>query len=301
MEKSKRILIVLIILLIVMAVMVAILINTNKKQEVSHGNNTYTSIVNEQDEAFEKVNDYKTYFTVKEIVENYITYMKQINGDEYVDASSLQTTTTQIATVMQEDGIEALKGILDEGYLKDETDNSLIKMQDDYKCENRGIEIIKVEDGYQLATKKEMYEYLYPIFDKRSKPNLSNASMETLAIIAYNPKITRAEIEAIRGVNSDGTIYKLLEYNLIENVGKADLPGRPTMYSTTENFLKMFGISSLEELPDLPRYKLDENEQIVIEDVMNEQEKSKVNSTDSNTQENTDEIQMEAPMPEREN
>ena len=78
MEKSKRILIVLIILLIVMAVMVAILINTNKKQEVSHGNNTYTSIVNEQDEAFEKVNDYKTYFTVKEIVENYITYMKQI-------------------------------------------------------------------------------------------------------------------------------------------------------------------------------------------------------------------------------
>lgn len=210
----------------------------------------------------------------------------------------------------------------------DEVISIINKMQDDYKCENRGIEIIKVEDGYQLATKKEMYEYLYPIFDKRSKPNLSNASMETLAIIAYNPKITRAEIEAIRGVNSDGTIYKLLEYNLIENVGKADLPGRPTMYSTTENFLKMFGISSLEELPDLPRYKLDENEQIVIEDVMNEQEKSKVNSTDSNTQENPevnaiddeqkieneaendnfegmtenpDEIQMEAPMPEREN
>ena len=206
----------------------------------------------------------------------------------------------------------------------DEVISIINKMQDDY----RGIEIIKVEDGYQLATKKEMYEYLYPIFDKRSKPNLSNASMETLAIIAYNPKITRAEIEAIRGVNSDGTIYKLLEYNLIENVGKADLPGRPTMYSTTENFLKMFGISSLEELPDLPRYKLDENEQIVIEDVMNEQEKSKVNSTDSNTQENPevnaiddeqkieneaendnfegmtenpDEIQMEAPMPEREN
>ena len=158
----------------------------------------------------------------------------------------------------------------------DEVISIINKMQDDYKCENRGIEIIKVEDGYQLATKKEMYEYLYPIFDKRSKPNLSNASMETLAIIAYNPKITRAEIEAVRGVNSDGTIYKLLEYNLIENVGKADLPGRPTMYEVTENFLKMFGISSLEELPELPRYKLDENEQIVIEDI------------------------VEAPMPERE-
>lgn len=144
-------------------------------------------------------------------------------------------------------------------------------MQEEYKKEDRGIEIIKVEDGYQLATKKEMYEYLYPIFDKRNKPNLSQASMETLAIIAYNPKITRAEIEAVRGVNSDGTIYKLLEYNLIENVGKADLPGRPTMYSVTENFLKMFGIGTLEELPELPRYKLDENEQIVIDDSMNYQ------------------------------
>ena len=153
----------------------------------------------------------------------------------------------------------------------DEVISIIESMQKEYKKEDRGIEIIKVEDGYQLATKKEMYEYLYPIFDKRNKPNLSQASMETLAIIAYNPKITRAEIEAVRGVNSDGTIYKLLEYNLIENVGKADLPGRPTMYSVTENFLKMFGIGTLEELPELPRYKLDENEQIVIDDSMNYQ------------------------------
>ena len=157
----------------------------------------------------------------------------------------------------------------------DEVISIINSMQEDYAK-------IEVEDGYQLATKKDMYEYLYPIFDKRSKPNLSQAAMETLAIIAYNPKITRAEIEAIRGVNSDGTIYKLLEYDLIENVGKADLPGRPTMYSTTSNFLKMFGLESLELLPDLPRYKLDENEQIVIEDIMPEDKNS------------------EAPMPERE-
>lgn len=150
----------------------------------------------------------------------------------------------------------------------DEIIDRINLMNNDYSKENRGIEIIKVEDGYQLTTKKEMYEYLYPIFDKRSKPNLSQAAMETLAIIAYNPKITRAEIEAIRGVNSDGTIYKLLEYNLIEVVGKADLPGKPTIYSTTSNFLKMFGVSCLDELPDLPRYKLDENEQIVIDDIV---------------------------------
>lgn len=173
-------------------------------------------------------------------------------------------------------------------------------LQEDYQKEDRGIEIIKVEDGYQLATKREMYEYLYPIFDKRNKPNLSQASMETLSIIAYNPKITRAEIESIRGVNSDGTIYKLLEYNLIENVGKADLPGRPTMYSVTENFLKMFGIKSLEELPDLPRYKLDENEQIVIDDIIEDQNASKVETENINKEEPKLQENIEAPMPERE-
>ena len=192
-------------------------------------------------------------------------------------------------------------------------------MKEEYKNSDRGIEIIRVEDGYQLTTKKEMYEYLYPIFDKRSKPNLTQASMETLAVIAYNPKITRAEIEAIRGVNSDGTIYKLLEFNLIENVGKADLPGRPTMYATTPNFLKMFGMSSLEELPELPKYKLDENQQLVIDDIIpSEENESQVelDKTDKETEmknlsnienevkldiENDEEISSEAPMPEREN
>lgn len=106
-------------------------------------------------------------------------------------------------------------------------------MRKEFEEKNRGIEIIKVNDGYQMCTKKEYYEYIYPIFDKRSKPNLSNAALESLAIIAYNPGITRAEIESIRGVNSDATIYKLLEYNLIEEAGKLDAPGRPTTYRTT--------------------------------------------------------------------
>lgn len=153
-------------------------------------------------------------------------------------------------------------------------------MQEEYKIENRGIEIIKMENGYTLCTKKEYYDYIYPLFDNRAKPNISNAAMETLAIIAYNPKITRAEIESIRGVNSDATIYKLLEYNLIEEAGKSDAPGKPTVYQTTEEFLKTFGISNLDELPELPKYKIDENEQIVIDDIIEEK--------------------MEAPCPERE-
>lgn len=147
-------------------------------------------------------------------------------------------------------------------------------MKEDYKKENRGIEIVKIENGYTMCSKKEYYEYIYPLFDNRAKPNISNAAMETLAIIAYNPKITRSEIESIRGVNSDATIYKLLEYNLIEDAGKSDLPGKPTVYQTTTEFLKTFGISNLDELPELPRYKIDENEQIVIDDIIEEKEKA---------------------------
>ena len=146
----------------------------------------------------------------------------------------------------------------------------LQNMKLEYEEKSRGIEIIKVDNAYQMVTKKEFYEYIYPLIDGRAKPTLSNAAMETLSIIAYNPKITRAEIESIRGVNSDGTIYKLLEFNLIEEAGRLDLPGRPTTYKTTPEFLKMFGISSLEELPELPKYKIDENEQIVIDDIIEE-------------------------------
>ena len=157
---------------------------------------------------------------------------------------------------------------------KEQIEEIIRAMKKDY--ETRGIEIIKIENSYQMCSKKEYYEYIYQVLDKRAKPNLSNAALETLAIIAYNPRATRAEIEAIRGVNSDGTIYKLLEYELIEDAGKADLPGKPTTYKTTQQFLKMFGYESLNDLPELPKYKLDSNSQIVIDEL----------------------IESEAPMPE---
>lgn len=158
-------------------------------------------------------------------------------------------------------------------------------MKSDYQ--NRGIEIIKIDNGYQLCSKKEYAEYIYPILDKRVKPNLSNAALETLAIIAYNPKITRAEIEAIRGVNADASIYKLLEFGLIEVAGKLDAPGRPTIYKTTDEFLRMFGYSSLEELPELPRYKLDENKQIVIDDLIeNKEEIENIKENNNEDEEN---------------
>ena len=198
--------------------------------------------------------------------------------------------------------------------------HTIIKsMQEEYKANNRGIEIIQVEDGYQLATKKDLYEYIYPILDKRTKPNLSTAALETLSIIAYNPRITRAEIEAIRGVSADACVYKLLEYGLIEEAGKTDLPGKPMSYKTTDEFLKMFGYSSLKDLPELPKYKLDSNQQIVIDELVeNEENTNNVNenldntnvSTETGDRETTDTVntkdinephsKQEAPMPERE-
>ena len=148
-----------------------------------------------------------------------------------------------------------------------EVDAIVRSYMEDCKDESRGIEVIRVNDGYQMTTKKSSYDCLVQLFDNRSKPFLSSAALEILAIIAYNPKITRAEIEAIRGVNSDGTLYRLNEFHLIEEAGKMDAPGRPTMYKLTDDFFKMFGISSLDELPELPQYKLDENEQIVLEEM----------------------------------
>ena len=164
------------------------------------------------------------------------------------------------------------------------------EMKEEYEKENRGIQIINVDGAYQLCTKKQNYDYICQIFDKRAKLQLSQSAMETLSIIAYNPRITRAEIEAIRGVSSDGVIYKLLDYNLIAETGKLDAPGRPTTFSTTNEFLKMFGLSSLKDLPELPRYKLDSNKQIVIDDIVN-----------GETEENTAELEVPGKNEDTEN
>lgn len=160
------------------------------------------------------------------------------------------------------------------------------QMQLDYSKENRGIELVRVEDGFTLASKKDYYEYLYPALDKRIKPKLSQASLEVLAIIAYNSRVTRADVDTIRGVDSSASIYRLLEYDLIEPSGKADLPGKPMTYKTTKEFLKMFGLQSLKNLPELPKYKLDSNRQIVIDDM-----ESNENSLQENSNEDSSEIE----------
>lgn len=163
-----------------------------------------------------------------------------------------------------------------------------------------GIELIKINQSYQLCSKKELHDFIYPVLDKRSKPNLSNAALETLSIIAYNSGITRAEIEAIRGVSADACVYKLLEYGLIEEAGKTDLPGKPMSYQTTNDFLRMFGYGSLEDLPELPRYRLDENKQIVIDELIEAKEIEQTEVVANNIETENIEDQIVGPLPERE-
>ena len=164
--------------------------------------------------------------------------------------------------------IKELMTILEES--SDRIIETIGKMAKDYSNDDRGLEIVRVEDGYQLASKKEYYPYLYQLIDKNVKPNISQASLEVLSIIAYNPRATKSDIDLIRGVDSAASIYRLLEYNLIEQAGKADLPGKPMTYKVTEEFMKVFGLKSLKELPKLPKYKLDSNRQIVIDELEDE-------------------------------
>ena len=171
-----------------------------------------------------------------------------------------------------------------------ELNNIIMEMEKDYQASSRGIEIVRIEDGFILSSKKEYHEVIFPAIDKRIKPTLSQASLEVVSIIAYNQRATRADIDAIRGVDSSASIYRLLEFGLIEQAGKADLPGKPMTYRTTDEFLKMFGMKSLNDLPELPKYKLDSNSQIVIDEI---EQNNAEGEKDSNTEENENGVHVE--------
>ncbi len=134
---------------------------------------------------------------------------------------------------------------------KEETRNVLKHMEEKYRQEDRGIRIIELENAYQLCTKSELYEYLIRVAKQPKKPVLTDVVMETLSIIAYKQPVTKLELEKIRGVKSDHAVNKLVEYGLVQEVGRLDAPGRPLLFGTTEEFLRHFGVQSLEELPSL--------------------------------------------------
>lgn len=134
----------------------------------------------------------------------------------------------------------------------EQTTRRLVRnMMDKYNAKDRGICIIELEDSFQMCTKKEYYDNLIRVVSQPKKHTLTDSALETLSIVAYKQPVTRLEVEQIRGVKSDYAVNKLLEYNLITELGRLDAPGRPILFGTTEEFLRSFGLSSVEDLPEL--------------------------------------------------
>ncbi len=134
----------------------------------------------------------------------------------------------------------------------------ILDMMDKYRQEDRGVQIIELDNSYQMCTKPEMYEYLIKLTHIPKKHVLTDVLLETLSIIAYKQPITKLAIENIRGVNCDHAVGKLVEYNLVCEVGRLDAPGRPILFGTTEEFLRSFGIASLDDLPVVKPEKIED-------------------------------------------
>ena len=159
----------------------------------------------------------------------------------------------RLATVIEED--------------KKATTELLQEMKEQYETEERGITLIEIEDSVQLCTRGDLYEYLIKIAKTPRKYVITDTLLETLSIIAYKQPVTRLEIERIRGVSCDHAVNRLVEFGLIKEVGRMDAPGRPLLFGTTEEFLRNFGVKSLEDLPELNAVQLEEFKQQAEQEV----------------------------------
>lgn len=155
--------------------------------------------------------------------------------------------------------IDSLAAVIEED--KKTTKEILDEMAQDYSAQDRGIGLIALDDAVQMCTKGELYEYLIKIATAPKKFILTDTLLETLSIVAYKQPVTRLEIEKVRGVSCDHAVNKLLEYDLITEVGRMDAPGRPLLFGTTEQFLRSFGVKSLEDLPELNPVQIEEFKQ----------------------------------------
>lgn len=179
--------------------------------------------------------------------------MKQMDDQEAVVEAVLFTMgksveIRQLAAALETDQETAKKAV--------------VRLQERYQKEKRGMQIIELEDAYQMCTRAEYYPNLIRVASAPKKQVLTEVVLETLSIIAYKQPITKMEIEKIRGVKSDHAVNKLVEYNLVYEVGRLDAPGKPALFATTEEFLRRFGVGSTEDLPDL---NPEQEEEIKIE------------------------------------
>ena len=146
----------------------------------------------------------------------------------------------------------------------DEIEKAVDALANDLAFNRRGIRILKLEKGYQMVSSGEMADYITAALETRKPPKLSSSQLEALTIVAYYQPATKAMVEQIRGVDSSYSISALLNKKLIEDAGRLNVPGRPILYRTTPNFLRTFGLSSLEELPEIEKVSL--GEPIIAED-----------------------------------
>ncbi len=152
--------------------------------------------------------------------------------------------------------VERIAGAL--GISEEDTVKELDALAKKYERERRGIRLLKLENAYQMCTASEIYEYLIRIAKQPKKQALTDVLLETLSIIAYKQPVTKAEIEKIRGVSCDHAVSKLVEYHLVEELGRLEAPGRPMLFGTTEDFLRSFGVASLADLPTLNPVQVEE-------------------------------------------
>ena len=150
---------------------------------------------------------------------------------------------------------------------KSKTKKIVYEMKEKLQQAGRGVDIVELGDSFQMCTKTEMYEYLIKIAKSPRKHVLTDSVLETLSIIAYKQPVTRADIEKVRGVNCDHAINRLIEYNLVAELGRLDAPGRPLLFGTTEEFLRRFGINSLEALPEMNPMQIEEFKQQALQEV----------------------------------
>lgn len=150
--------------------------------------------------------------------------------------------------------IKELNYIVNEELSEKEIEIMLNNLIEEYATNNRGIQIIKLENKYQMCTNKDYAEYIKKVLEPKKKKTLSQATLETLTIIAYKQPITKVEIEDIRGVKCDKVLQTLLENELIREAGRLNKIGKPIIYKTTNEFLKLLSIEKLEDLPPLEKY-----------------------------------------------
>ena len=150
---------------------------------------------------------------------------------------------------------------------EDEVEDLFKALSEKYK--DGGISIIKLDTDYQLTTKKEYYEFVRRVTEPKRNTPLSNAALEVLSIIAYKQPVTRSQVDYIRGVDSSSSMSRLINCGLIEAIGVSDAPGRPSLYATTKEFLRVFGLENLSELPDIGELEreieLEESDQLTID------------------------------------